>query len=65
MIASRKTFQPAPPSQGVLNLGIEIERNVNGIEMGVLQNGIPYLTQTGLAAIAGVARKVIYDISRE
>ena len=37
-----KTGQlPAPPRQGVLDLGIEVERNVGGIEMGVLENGIP------------------------
>lgn len=33
--------------------------------MGVLENGIPYLTQGGLAGLAGVARSVIYDIHKE
>ncbi|VEJ21762.1 hypothetical protein [Neisseria animaloris] len=53
------------PVQGVLDLGIEVQRDVNGIEMGILENGIPYLTQNGLAKFAGVARSVIYDIANE
>ena len=58
------TVQPAAPGQRVLDLGIEVQRNVNGVEMGVLENGIPFLTQTGLAAVCGVARSVIFDISQ-
>ena len=64
-LMTKSTTQPAPLTQGVLDLGVEIERNVNGIEMGVLENGIPYLTQTGLATLVGVARSVVYDISKE
>jgi hypothetical protein len=56
---------PAPSTQLVLDIGVEVERNVNGVEMGVLENGIPFLTQTGLAQIAGVARSVIFDISQD
>lgn len=59
------TLQPATPPQGVLDLGIEIERDVNGIEMGVLENGVPFLTQRGLAEITGIARKEIYDITQQ
>ena len=51
--------------QAVLDLGIEIERNVGGIEMGVLENGIPYLTQRGLAAMSGAARSTIFEITKE
>lgn len=57
-------LQPAPSKQLVLDIGVEIERNVNGVEMGVLENGVPFLTQTGLAGIVGVARSVIFDISQ-
>jgi len=59
------TSQLAPSKQYVLDIGIERQRNVNGIEMGVLENGIAYLTQTGLAEMAGVARSVIFDISKD
>jgi len=57
--------QPAPPKQYVLDIGVETQRNVNGVEMGVLENGVAYLTQTGLADMAGVARSVIFDISQD
>lgn len=53
------------PVQLVLDIGIEIQRDVNGVEMGVLENGIPFLTQTGLAKFSGVSRSVISDISQE
>lgn len=55
-LVAKNAAQPAGHPQGVLDLGIEVQKNVNGIEMGVLENGIPYLTQTGLANLAGAAR---------
>jgi hypothetical protein len=55
----------APLKQAPLDLGIEVERDVGGIEMGILGNGIPYLTQRGLATVTGGARSSIYDIARE
>lgn len=57
--------QPAPVRQLKLDLGVEVENDVNGIEMGVLENGMPYLTQLGLAAICGAARSTVHEISRE
>lgn len=57
--------RPAPPQQGVLDLGIEVERVVGGIEMGVLENGIPYLTQRGLAEMTGAARRSIQELTEE
>lgn len=56
---------PATPRQLRLDLGIEVERDVNGIEMGVLENGMTYLTQRGLSAICGAARSTIQEISKE
>jgi hypothetical protein len=57
--------QPATSKQLVLDIGVQIQKDVNGIEMGVLENGIPFLAQNGLAKIAGTARSVIYDIAQE
>lgn len=57
--------QTAPLKQIPLDLGIEVEKDINGIEMGVLENGIPYLTQRGLSVVSGVARSLIYDITKE
>ena len=55
----------AASKQMPLDLGIEVQMDVNGIEMGVLENGIPYLTQRGLSAITGIARNVIQTITKE
>lgn len=54
-----------PTKQLTLDLGIEIERDVNGIEMGVLENGIAFLSQRGLERIVGVTRKKLYDITND
>lgn len=55
----------APHQQVPLDLGIEVESDIGGIEMGILGNGIPYLTQRGLATVTGGARSSIYDIVKE
>lgn len=39
------------------------EVEIDGIQMGVLNNGTPYLTGRGLAEICGVHHKVIQDLS--
>lgn len=64
-IALKTTLKQAAPKQIPLDLGIEVEKSVNGIEMGVLENGIPYLTQRGLSGITGIARNVIQTITKE
>ena len=48
-----------------LDIGIAVERTVSGVEMGVMDNGIPYLTKAGLARMAGLSQKAIYDITKE
>jgi hypothetical protein len=58
-------LQQATPKQIALDLGIEVQKDINGIEMGVLDNGIPYLTQRGLSGVTGVARSVIQTITKE
>jgi hypothetical protein len=52
-------------SQPSLNLGIEIEREVNGIGMGVLGDGTPYLNQRGLSGLCGVQNAHIGTISSQ
>lgn len=58
-------LQQATPKQIPLDLGIEVQKDINGIEMGVLENGIPYLTQRGLSGVTGVARSLIQTITKE
>lgn len=60
-----KNPQTPAPLQLPLDLGIEVERTIGGVEMGVLQNGIPYLTQTGLAEVSGAARSTVFEVTQE
>lgn len=55
----------APLQQTEFAFMVEVEKDVNGITMGVLENGIPYLTETGLAALCGIHRKTLYTIAEE
>lgn len=64
-MATGSALTPATPQQGVLDLGIEVERVVGGVEMGVLANGIPYLTQRGLSEMSGAARSTIQELTQE
>jgi hypothetical protein len=56
---------PAIWKQMPLDLGIEVEKVIGGVEMGVLHNGIPYLTQRGLADACGAARSTVFEITQE
>jgi len=53
------------PIQLRLDLGVRVERVVGGIEMGVLDNGMSFLTQAGLASVSGSARSTIWEITQE
>jgi hypothetical protein len=57
--------QVATQKQMPLDLGVEVQRDVNGIEMGILENGIPYLTQRGLSEVTGIFRNAIQGITKE
>jgi hypothetical protein len=65
VLAVKSGTTPATPRQGVLDLGVEVERVVGGVEMGVLENGMPYLTQRGLAEMSGAARSTIQELTQE
>lgn len=51
--------------QAVLPLGIDKETDIEGIGMGVLSDGTPYLNQRGLAALCGVQNAHIGTISSQ
>lgn len=55
-----KTSTLVPPMmlQGEL-FHVEKQTVIDGVEMGVLENGIPYLTESGLARMCGIDRKVL------
>ncbi len=65
MLSADSSDQVAPPKQYHLDIGIEVEKSVGGIEMGVLGNGMAYLTQRGLAKMAGVSRRIIFALTQE
>ena len=44
---------------------VEKQATVDGVEMGVLENGIPYLTESGLARMCGIHRKSLYELSSD
>jgi hypothetical protein len=65
VLAPKSGSKGITPSQGSLNLGIEKDTDVNGIGMGVLSDGTPYLNQRGLAALCGVQNAHIGTISSQ
>ncbi len=50
--------------QGAFDLGIDKERDVEGVGMGVLSDGTPYLNQRGLAALCGIKNAHIGTVSK-
>lgn len=53
---------PGPNVQKEL-FQVERQTVIDGVEMGVLENGIPYLTESGLARMCGIDRKVLNRLS--
>lgn len=58
ILTSKSADLVPPPSQTEL-FHVEKQAEINGIEMGVLENGMPYLTESGLARLCGIDRKVL------
>ncbi len=52
-------------AQTSLNLQIDCETEVQGVGMGVLSDGTPFLTQRGLAVLCGVENAHIGTISSQ
>lgn len=52
-------------AQMELDLEVVTSKEVNGIEMGVLDNGIPFLTGRGLASMAGVSNSTLVEMPIE
>lgn len=57
-LASKAVVLVPPPLQTEL-FHVEKQIEIDGVEMGVLENGIPYLTESGLARMCGIDRKVL------
>ena len=63
VLAPKAASKEITPSQGKLDL--EVERDIDGIGMGVLSDGTPYLNQRGLARLCGVQNAHIGTISSQ
>lgn len=65
VLAPKSGSKEITESQSEMDLGIRAERDVEGIGMGVLSDGTPYLNQRGLAALCGVQNAHIGTISSQ
>lgn len=57
-IASKNAVLVPAKTQGEL-FHVEKQIELDGVEMGVLDNGLPYLSESGLARMCGIDRKVL------
>ena len=65
VLAPKSPSKEISPAEPELDLGIETEREIDGIGMGVLKDGTPYLNQRGLARLCGVQNAHIGTISSQ
>lgn len=65
LVAVMPSKVAGPTKQGRLDLGIDRQVEVDGIGMGVLSDGTPFLTLRGLARLCGVNHSVIQGINEE
>jgi hypothetical protein len=65
VLAPKHGSKEITPGQGSLQLGIEADKDIGGIGVGVLSDGTPYLNQRGLAALCGVENAHIGTISSQ
>jgi hypothetical protein len=61
----KTTQKEIAPKQGVLDLCVELQKEIHGVGMGVLSDGTPFLTQRGLARLCGVQNAHIGTIGTE
>ena len=61
----KKKDNAAREVQRELLFHVETQIEHDGVEMGVLDNGSPYLTESGLARMCGIDRKALYRISND
>lgn len=65
VIGAFKASQQAASPQLPLDLEIEVQKDIDGVEMGILKNGIPYLNQRGLSEATGVVCSLIQTVTKE
>jgi hypothetical protein len=65
MLTIVNTQLPSTPKQGVLDLQIEKEIEIDGIGMGVLTDGTPFLTGRGLTRLCGINNARIVELGQD
>ncbi len=63
MLSSNKPDLPAASPVQLSLYIVEKQIEYDGVEMGVLENGIPYLTERGLARMCGITRTSLAELS--
>jgi len=61
--SQKKSNLPPPPISDLPLFNSYIEKEVQGIGMGVLENGIPYLTGAGLAKMCDIEEKTLRELA--
>src|SRR5258708_34615396 len=56
---NRKVIELVTPAIQRDLFHVEKQIEHQGVEMGVLENGVPYLSESGLARMCGIDRKVL------
>lgn len=64
-LVSVMPLKGAALKQGSLDLGIQKQVEIDGVGMGVLSDGTPFLTGRGLARLCGVTHRQIQSIANE
>lgn len=63
-LPSKKPALAAPPKVIQMRLfQVEKQCEIDGVEMGVLENGVPYLSESGLTRMCGIDRKTMYTLA--
>lgn len=65
MLLPRSLAKPIDPSQGDLDLQIEKQIEIDGVGMGVLTDGTPFLTGRGLARLCGISNARIVEMGAD
>lgn len=55
----KNTKKLVTPEQGSFDLTINCQKEIQGVGMGVLSDGTPFLTQRGLARLCGIDKNPI------
>lgn len=65
VVVTAKRPNPITPTQGSLDLQIDKQIEIDGVGMGVLSDGTPFLTGRGLARLCGISNPRIVEMGQD